>query len=110
MVKNMLKKGYTYFFLGAVFIYVDFHNVMLKDIEIATRISSFDHLCFFAMIFLPFLISFLISLVIKKINNEKNKIVLKWIEIVINVLLGLFSIFHCFLIYAVMHADWPVPS
>ena len=101
---------YAVLFQEGVFIYVDFHNVMLKDIEIAARISYFDHLCFFSIIFLPFLISFLISLVIKKISNEKNKLVLKWIEIVINILLGLFSIFHCVLIYAVMHADWPVPS
>ena len=64
----------------------------------------------FIKLYIPFLISFLISLVIKKISNEKNKLVLKWIEIVINILLGLFSIFHCFLIYSVMHADWPVPS
>lgn len=110
MIKKILKKCYTYLFIGALFFTFDLIVTAIK-IDKIEILQDFQFLSItLLIIFAPFLMSIIMSLLIKFVKNERNKKILKWVEIIINIIL--ISIFLYVLFYSLvgLHMEFPAPS
>ena len=110
MIKKILKQCYTYLFLGALFFSFDLIITAIKIDKIDTM-RDFQFLSIaLLIIFAPFLMSLMMSFLIKFVKNERNKKILKWMEIIVNVfLMGIF-LYLLFFALVGLHAEFPVPS
>lgn len=100
MIKKLLKKQYTYFFIASIFATFEFRTyVLIKNDVYNNFIESLEGWFYFLLVYLPFVISLLTSLIIEKKQNKYNQKKLFLCECVINLILFLFMIVYYFLIY-----------
>lgn len=110
MIKKLLKKCYTYLFIGALFFTVDLIITAIK-IDKIEILQDFQFLGITLLItFVPFLISIMMSLLIKFVRNERNKKILKWVEIIINILLIGIFLYLLYFSFVGLHMEFPSPS
>ena len=110
MIKKRLKKCYTYLFIGALFFTFDLIITAIK-IDKIEILQDFQFLSItLLIIFAPFLMSLMMSLLIKSVRDERNKKIMKCVEIIINILLIGIFLYLLFFSLVGLHADWPVPS
>lgn len=114
MIKALLKKTYTYFFIIAIFVTFGFQTYILLDkTQFYNPPALIIRLLLFLMVYVPFVISLLTSQIIEKKQNENNHKKLFKYEFIINLILSIFIIFilYCsFCFWVVVTADWPTPS
>ena len=110
MIKKILKQCYTYLFLGALFFSFDLIITAIK-IDKIEILQDFQFLGITLLItFVPFLISIMMSLLIKFVRNERNKKILKWVEIIINILLIGIFLYLLYFSFVGLHMEFPSPS
>ena len=114
MIKRILKRPSTYFllyFIIAIILLsctVDLLS-LTKPISYTRPNHNIGRWVLFISNYLPPIISFLILILIDRKINDKNKILLVSIEVVINLFMAIFVYFWYIIQYSIANY-WPVPS
>ena len=97
-------------FIAALFFTFDLIITAIK-IDKIEILQDFQFLSItLLIIFAPFLTSLIMSLLIKFVRNERNKKILKHVEIIINLLLVGIFLYLLFFSLVGLHMEFPVPS
>lgn len=111
MFKTLLKRPYTYFFIISIFATFGFQTyILIKDNIYNDFIYIVESWFYFLLVYMPFVISLLTSLIIEKKQNKNNHKRLFLFEFIINLILMLFVIFYYSLLYIVSNIELPTPS
>ena len=114
MIKKMLKRPSIYFLFYFIIAIIWLScTVDLWSLTKPISYESYSHNAgrwvLFISNYLPPIISFLILILIDRKINDKNKILLVSIEVVINLLMAIFVYFWYIIQYSIENY-WPVPS
>lgn len=111
MIKTLFKKLYTYFFIISMFVTFYFQTyILIRNDNYNNFIVTLECWFYFLLVYAPFIISLLTSLIIEKKRNENNHKKLFLFDFIINLVLILFAIFYYSLIYIVSNIELPTPS
>lgn len=114
MIKILLKKPYTYFFIISIFATLGFQTyILLDETQFYDPPTLIVRLLLFLMLYVPFVISLFVSLIVERIRSENNYKKLFKYEFIINLILSIFTIFilySSFCFWVVVTADWPTPN